>query len=230
MTDHIVFKGPFCIKRSVARELVTMARHWGSHEMCAVLAGPQRNLVTEWHLIKNIHDDPENFYQMDPGEQVLAFQRIDAKGLEVCGIFHSHTRTDAKPSQADIEYAAFWNLFYVILSLGPRELTAWSMDFTGKRDKGDEVWEHRVLVEPYKPGLDYCFSHNRYEDSIDAYRICGECNHKFMSELALVEGWNKHIRWEIKTFPNPETERDLLLNLASTPQDVPFCPYCTHDW
>lgn len=228
VTDHIFFKGPFCIKRPVVRELVTTARIFSPYEMCAVLAGSQRNLVTEWHLVKNVHDDPEHFYQMDPAEQIQAFKHIAAKDLEVCGIFHSHTRTDAKPSQADIDYAAYWNLFYVILSLDPRELTAWSMDFTGKRDKGDEVWEHRIFVEPYKPGLDYCLSHGRYEDSIGAYRICGECNHKFMSELALIEGWNKFIRWQIKTFP--ETERDLLLSLASTSRDVSFCPYCGREW
>ena len=44
-------------------------------------------------------------YVMDPGEQLRITDEIDAAGLDLGMIYHSHTRSDPVPSETDINLA-----------------------------------------------------------------------------------------------------------------------------
>jgi len=44
---------------------------------------------------------------MDPGEQLRITDEIDAAGLDLGMIYHSHTRSDPVPSETDINLARF---------------------------------------------------------------------------------------------------------------------------
>ena len=46
-------------------------------------------------------------YVMDPGEQLRITDEIDAAGLDLGMIYHSHTRSDPVPSETDINLARF---------------------------------------------------------------------------------------------------------------------------
>ena len=56
-------------------------------------------------------------YTIPPKELLLAERAADADGLEIVGVFHSHTHTEPYPSPTDIEQAPDPGWRYVIVSL-----------------------------------------------------------------------------------------------------------------
>lgn len=67
-------------------------------------------------------------YELD-GQSLLAANQLDDEGYEV-GVYHSHPRSPAEPSQTDINLAHYPHWIYVIISLaggadaGP-DIRAW---------------------------------------------------------------------------------------------------------
>ena len=89
-------------------------------ECCGVLLGSGDDEATEFVKVKNVADEKERRYSMDPLEQAAAEQRADADGRSITGIFHSHTFTQAYPSTTDIKNAvnSMWTgPVYVLVSL-----------------------------------------------------------------------------------------------------------------
>lgn len=74
-------------------------------ESCGLLAG-RNNTVEEVFLIPNQIKSRTRF-RMEPKEQLNAFDTIDANGLELVGIFHSHPDGPEGLSPTDIEEAAY---------------------------------------------------------------------------------------------------------------------------
>lgn len=61
-------------------------------------------------------------YEMDPQGQFDALKAIEGAGEELVGIYHSHTRSAAYPSQTDVNEAVMWpEQVYVIVSLEDAE-------------------------------------------------------------------------------------------------------------
>ena len=48
-----------------------------------------------------------HYYEMDPEEQFRVMKHIRQAGLEMVGIYHSHTNGPAYPSSVDVE-KAYW--------------------------------------------------------------------------------------------------------------------------
>ncbi len=81
-------------------------------EACGLLAGSD-GVVREVLQITNQNHSPSNF-RMDPVEQLRAFNSIEAKGLDLLGIYHSHPAGPESgaggnpgPSPTDIAEAAY---------------------------------------------------------------------------------------------------------------------------
>ena len=85
-------------------------------EACGLLAGRQ-DRVEEVILVRNQAQSPVRFV-MDPYEQLHAFQRIDANGQALLGIFHSHPAGPETASPTDIAEAAY-EVVHVIWSRTP---------------------------------------------------------------------------------------------------------------
>jgi len=90
-------------------------------EACGLIAGdgaagevercfPTRNVAASAKL-----------YAVDPREHLQAEREAELLGLQIVGVFHSHTHTDAYPSATDVEQASTplsdpsWH--YVLVSL-----------------------------------------------------------------------------------------------------------------
>lgn len=209
----IIWKDEPCwISRTAARQIVHHALECYPHEMCGILAGPQR-AGHVFFVVDNVHEESLQFFRMSPSQQIRVWQDTVAHG-GVAAIVHSHTTRDAYPSDADIYYAAHRQLFYVILSIDPRQLRAFSIDHT--RQDG-YVWEHPVEVDLSKPGLWYCWVHMRYEDCTHAYMSCFECGHTFKTAEDLLDDRNS-VMGQIDG-----TSLD-------KPEGVVTCPHCVHDF
>jgi [CysO sulfur-carrier protein]-S-L-cysteine hydrolase len=56
-------------------------------------------------------------YTIDPKDHLRADRDADGHGLEINGVVHSHTHTDAYPSPTDVEQAPDPTWHYLIVSL-----------------------------------------------------------------------------------------------------------------
>jgi proteasome lid subunit RPN8/RPN11 len=56
-------------------------------------------------------------YEIDPKVLLRAYRRADDEGLEVLGVFHSHTHSEAYPSPTDVRQAPDPTWHYVLVSL-----------------------------------------------------------------------------------------------------------------
>jgi proteasome lid subunit RPN8/RPN11 len=56
-------------------------------------------------------------YTVDPLQHLRADRDAERRGLEIIGVFHSHTHTDAYPSPTDVDQAPDPTWHYVVVSL-----------------------------------------------------------------------------------------------------------------
>jgi len=74
-------------------------------EACGLLAGKNGKVVSTLG-IANAERSPVRF-RMEPRAQWRAFQRMEAAGLELVGIYHSHPNGPDRPSPTDIAEALY---------------------------------------------------------------------------------------------------------------------------
>ena len=85
-----------------------MRRHVAAQaplEACGLLAGTGDSVETVL-MVRNAEQSPVRF-RMDAQEQYNAFEWIDANGLDLVGIFHSHPSGPETASPTDIVEAAY---------------------------------------------------------------------------------------------------------------------------
>ena len=107
-----------------AEHLQAMRRHVSAQaplEACGLLAGKQ-DLVETVLRVRNSDQSPVRF-RMDAQEQYNAFEWMDAHGLELVGIFHSHPSGPETASSTDIVEAAY-EVVHVIWSRTGRKWSA----------------------------------------------------------------------------------------------------------
>jgi proteasome lid subunit RPN8/RPN11 len=86
-------------------------------EACGLLAGdPARGLVTAFYPCRNTAGS-SRVYTVDPRDHLRADRDAEDRGLEVVGVMHSHTHTEAYPSPTDVTQAPDPSWHYVIVSL-----------------------------------------------------------------------------------------------------------------
>ena len=89
------------------------------NEACGLVAAKE-GTPTRVYAMKNVDASPVS-YRLDPKEQLKVFSEMDDEGLELAGIYHSHTHSEAYPSETDRRLAFYPDSRYLILSLSDRE-------------------------------------------------------------------------------------------------------------
>ncbi len=86
-------------------------------EACGLLAGPPGgDRGTAFYPCRNAAES-SRVYTIDPKDHLRADRDAEARGLELIGVMHSHTHTDAYPSPTDLAQAPDPAWHYVIVSL-----------------------------------------------------------------------------------------------------------------
>lgn len=92
-------------------EIVAHARETPREECCGIVAvGPAADengvrTAMRVYRARNIHASALKF-EIDPREQLRINDAIDGAGWELGAIYHSHVRSEPRPSQTDITFAA----------------------------------------------------------------------------------------------------------------------------
>lgn len=109
------------ITREIIASMVAHARQDAPIEVCGYLAS-RDGLVCHHFPMTNTDQEAEHF-TMDPKEQFAVVRAARDLGLRICGVYHSHPVTPARPSEEDIRLAFDPTVSYVIVSLADDEAT-----------------------------------------------------------------------------------------------------------
>ena len=86
-------------------------------EACGLMAGaPGSNEIVRFFPCRNV-DQSARVYTIDPRDHLRAERTAEDEGLEIRGVMHSHTHTEAYPSPTDVAQAVDPSWHYVIVSL-----------------------------------------------------------------------------------------------------------------
>lgn len=91
-------------------------------EACGMLAGPMTEAGEATGEISAVTpcrnaDASARTYTVEPRDLLRAMRDAEARGHEIVGVWHSHTHTDAYPSQTDVRQAVDPAWLYVLVSL-----------------------------------------------------------------------------------------------------------------
>jgi len=102
--------------------LIAHAREVAPDECCGYVS-VREGAVQDVVRAENLRHSPYG-YELD-GKSLLAANELDDEGYGV-GIYHSHPRSPAEPSQTDINLAVYPDWTYLIVSLaGEPKVRAW---------------------------------------------------------------------------------------------------------
>jgi proteasome lid subunit RPN8/RPN11 len=104
------------LPRKLQDEIVAHARESAPKECCGLLFGDGEvaNRVVRG---RNVHATPETRYEIDPAQLREALAGDDDTDRFLVGIYHSHPRTEPKPSDFDVANARWPEQVYVLTSL-----------------------------------------------------------------------------------------------------------------
>lgn len=88
------------------------------NESCGLLAGKEGRPVKFFPMTNR--DASPVTYRLDPREQLRVFDEMDEQGWELLGIFHTHTHSEAYPSETDRAQAFYPEAEYLVMSLSDR--------------------------------------------------------------------------------------------------------------
>jgi proteasome lid subunit RPN8/RPN11 len=117
------------IAQDLYDEIVAHAREEAPNE-CVGMVGSSDGRVATVYRAENAEASPLRF-RIDPEEQLELHNKIEDAGLELGAIYHSHTRTEPRPSQTDINFAKLWpGVLWIIVGLAADQVDVrtWRID------------------------------------------------------------------------------------------------------
>ena len=90
------------------------------NECCGLLLGNDEKVI-EIRNLNNVHDNPMTRYEIDRKDLMKVQKYCDNNNMEILGVYHSHTHSQAYPSPTDIKVARlikdFFDPYYILISL-----------------------------------------------------------------------------------------------------------------
>jgi [CysO sulfur-carrier protein]-S-L-cysteine hydrolase len=109
------------VTEEVRRQMVAHCLAEYPLEGCGLLAAaPGSNHAAACYPTRNAAESAR-VYTIDPRDHLRADRDADGRGLEITGVFHSHTHTEAYPSPTDLAQAPVPGWHYVLVSLAGAE-------------------------------------------------------------------------------------------------------------
>jgi proteasome lid subunit RPN8/RPN11 len=101
------------------KEIVEQALREFPNEACGVIASEDGTPVRLYPMT-NADASPAT-YRLDGKEQLKVFDELDERGWDLWGIYHSHTHSEAYPSETDRRLAFYPDSRYLVLSIAERD-------------------------------------------------------------------------------------------------------------
>lgn len=117
----------FYLQKAAFEQIVAHARQGFPYEVCGFLAGSVLGQALQVRAATNVATNPHVAYAIAPEETLAALLEFESDGHKITGVYHSHPRYPAVPSQVDMKLADLPNAFYLIISVQERPPT--DLDF-----------------------------------------------------------------------------------------------------
>jgi len=117
------------IARGLYEQMIEHALDEAPNECCGMIAGHDDEVAALYRATNIEHSHLR--FTIDPREQLQIDRQIEEAGLELTAIYHSHTRTEPKPSETDFIFAKLWpGVLWVIVGLADNEpvVRTWRID------------------------------------------------------------------------------------------------------
>ena len=101
------------------KEIVEQALREFPNEACGLIAS-EAGVPVRVYQMTNSDASPAT-YRFDGKEQLTVFDELDERGWEMWAIYHSHTHTEARPSETDVKQAFYPDSRYLVLSVADRD-------------------------------------------------------------------------------------------------------------
>jgi proteasome lid subunit RPN8/RPN11 len=131
----------FRVRAEALSAIANHAREEFPNECCGLLVGTA-DLIDEAVPARNVLASPSR-YQIDPRDHIAANRRLRGTGRGVLGAYHSHPRTPAIPSPADLAEAQYPEFLWLIVSLADGAL-----DYRAYRIAAAEALALEILIAP----------------------------------------------------------------------------------
>ena len=102
------------------KEIVEHGLREFPNECCGLIAANGDGPPTRVLRMRNADASPAT-YRLDGREQLKTFDEMEEQGLELWAIYHSHTHSEAYPSETDRRLAFYPDSRYLLLGLADRE-------------------------------------------------------------------------------------------------------------
>jgi [CysO sulfur-carrier protein]-S-L-cysteine hydrolase len=122
------------------KEIVEQGLREFPNECCGLVAAVDGVPIKVFPM-RNADASPVT-YRLDGKEQLHVFDEMDERGWELWAIYHSHTHSDAYPSETDQRLAFYPDARYILLSLADRERPVMRSFFI----RDGEVVEEELLI------------------------------------------------------------------------------------
>jgi proteasome lid subunit RPN8/RPN11 len=130
------------ITKAAVAEIERQARETAPRECCGFLAG-KSEIIERAYLLQNVAPHPSTRYFADPKDIIEAQKLMRARGETLQGVYHSHPRSPAYPSETDVQQAYYPEAVYFIISL---EATTELRCFLIRDGKAQEI-EYQVVAD-----------------------------------------------------------------------------------
>lgn len=108
------------IPAEIRDEIVAHSREDLPDECCGIVGGRDGTATTVYRA-RNKFASPLR-YEVDPRDLIRIMGELEEAGEDLAAIYHSHTKSEAYPSQTDINLARNWpDPVYLICSLGEED-------------------------------------------------------------------------------------------------------------
>src|SRR5687767_2877446 len=101
------------------KEIVEQALREFPNEACGLIAAEAGEPVRVYSMT-NADASPAT-YRLDGKEQLQVFDELDDRGWDLWAIYHSHTHSEAYPSETDRKLAFYPDTRYIVFSLVDRD-------------------------------------------------------------------------------------------------------------
>jgi [CysO sulfur-carrier protein]-S-L-cysteine hydrolase len=118
VSDTAVDTTPLVIDAATWDALVEHAWSDFPYEVCGLLGVESDGTIHHWTITND--ERSMTYYVMNPKELLRAMRQIEDNEWEMV-IYHSHTHTQAYPSETDIRLAAYPDATYAIVTLQDRD-------------------------------------------------------------------------------------------------------------
>jgi proteasome lid subunit RPN8/RPN11 len=105
------------LSRTIYLEMVAHCLAGLPDEACGLLVGSYGGDEATHVFVTSNAAASAMVYEIDPKDMLRVDRAAQALALDIMGVFHSHTHTDAYPSPTDVAQAADPGWHYVLISL-----------------------------------------------------------------------------------------------------------------